>query len=103
MSDMRDNHRTGRAVFSISLRSIYGWQSIATASHPIVARLDRNNLQVALSARPFSNLIDLFPILLCLPKWLSKWKRTGAEWFSEQSDVFEDLLGEVRRNRAQVW
>ena len=81
---------------------MYGWQPIADASHPIVDRLDRSNLEVAFSAQPLSNLIDIFPVLLYLPKWLSKWKRRGAWWFNEHSDLFEGLLDEVDRNRAQV-
>lgn len=90
-------------MFLSSILSVlYGWSPVVNINDPVVHELKTNTEKIALAAMPGSYLIDSFPALLYLPRWLSKWKREGAWYYNRMTSRFERILEEVREKRAEV-
>lgn len=69
---------------------------------PIIHEMRENMEKIEQAAIPGTYLIDTFPFLLHLPKWLSPWKREGAYYYQRMTAVSEGVLDEVREKRAEV-
>lgn len=63
---------------------------------PILKRLFQVVHEVERVASPGQYLVDLFPILMCLPDWLAPFKRELKSLHREELDLFRGLLRDVK-------
>ena len=86
-----------RTNASTILCLVYGWAPTDVAARR--ATVDYVNdfiVRLATLAVPGSNLVDVFPALLNIPRWLAPWRTHAEESVARDSKFFEGLLGEVR-------
>ena len=92
------------ATASVVLSAIYGWPSLPRFDHPGVKKIMESLHKIEQASMPGNNLIDIFPILLHLPKFMSKWKREGDYWYEANTALFKGLLTEAaeKEKRSEV-
>lgn len=57
----------------------------------LVSLLEDQVNVLASAAMPGAYLVDIFPVMKCLPTWLAPWKKKGLEWHTELTLVFQRL------------
>ena len=93
---------TGSSPLSLILSILYGWDPITDIHEPLIEEIKENIDKLANAALPGSYLIDLFPFLIHVPYWLSKWKQEGAFYYERNTALVEGIIDEVRKKRAEV-
>lgn len=68
----------------------------------LIQEIKENIDKLAYAVLPGSYLIDLFPFLLHVPHWLSKWKQEGAYYYRRNTQLVEGIIDDVRQKRAEV-
>ena len=84
-----------RYAGAVIMRLAYG-KGIETGDEPDIKKALQVVHTVERVASPGAYLVDTFPLLMWLPKWLAPFKREAAKLHAFEIKLFRDLLGEVR-------
>ena len=85
-----------RFAASSVLGAVYGRPPIDETSDRMVVLINKYIAQISMALLPGKYLVDFFPPMLYMPKWMAKWKREGDEWFHRGSDMFEGFFDDVK-------
>lgn len=88
-------HAFERCASAIVMRLNYG-KAIETGEELYLKRILEVVRHVERVASPGAYLVDTFPSLLWLPRWLAPFKREAAALHREERSLFTGLLREVR-------
>ncbi|KAF9463397.1 cytochrome P450 [Collybia nuda] len=97
---VRSNNHHHRSAASTVLCSVYGWNPIEPRDDPVVQRINDILHRMARAALPGAYLVEFFPTMIYLPKWMAKWKREGLEWFAKDTKMFGDFLSDVEERAS---
>ena len=84
-----------RYAGAVIMRLAYG-KGIETADEPDIKKALQVVHSVERVASPGAYLVDTFPVLTWLPKWLAPFKREAAKLHAFEIKLCRDLLREVR-------
>lgn len=90
-----------RFAASSILGAVYGRPPIDKTSDKMVVLINEYIAQISTALLPGKYLVDFFPPLLYLPKWLAKWKRDGDEWFHKGAVMFESFFDDVKERMVR--
>jgi len=88
--------RFERYAAGLVLRLAYG-KTVETGEEPYVKRILKVVHEVERIASPGSYLVDTFPILMYLPKWIAPFKQEGERLHAEELDLFRECINDVRK------
>jgi cytochrome P450 len=89
-----------RYASGLMLRLAYG-KTIETGEEAYVKRIINVVHHVERIASPGAYLVDTFPVLMYLPKWLAPFKREGERLHKEELDLFRGLMDDTRAQLAE--
>ncbi|KAK7453396.1 hypothetical protein VKT23_011659 [Stygiomarasmius scandens] len=89
-----------RTSSSIALSLVYDLPPLQSLDDPTVIFMNNYVEHIGQVAMPGNFLVDVFPILEYLPKFLAKWKRDAEKDFEKYDDRFEKLFLKVK-NEAE--
>ena len=82
---------------------IYGLSPQELRNKPhIVEEIDTFLREGAAAAMPGAYLVDIFPWMLNLPRWLAPWKRFGEEHYTRNTALLKTLLNDARAKRVSL-
>lgn len=85
-----------RYAGGVILRLAYG-KVVETGEEEYIKRIMMVNHHLERIASPGSYLVDTFPVLMWLPRWLAPFKREGEMLHKEELDLFAGLIDGVRK------
>ncbi|TFK64022.1 cytochrome P450 [Pluteus cervinus] len=95
-----EDHIKRSAASSVKM-SVYGSQPIESKDDPLVRRVNSLVTRVALACLPGAYMVEIFPVMLHLPKWLAPWKRDGLEWHRKDTAMLQEFMDGVRKEVDQ--
>ncbi|PFH53325.1 hypothetical protein AMATHDRAFT_55202 [Amanita thiersii Skay4041] len=91
-----DNH-IRRTSASLMVSIIYGVPPITNPLNPVVVRINKYTERALAAATPGAYMVEYFPWMQFLPRWMSPWRRYAEDWFKKDSVVFEDFFHAVEK------
>jgi cytochrome P450 len=85
-----------RTAAATVLSAVYAYPLIST-NDPLVAKVENYVDRMLKAALPGNYLVDIFPFMMHIPKFLAKWKREGYAWFKKDTDMFLGLIEDTRK------
>ena len=86
-----------RLLATTMLSVLYGLSSKEVEErHEVVNYINRFIKRMATAAFPGTYLVDLFPSMLHLPRWMAPWRRHGELCYKQDTTFFQGLFIEVR-------
>ncbi|KAI9512444.1 cytochrome P450 [Russula earlei] len=79
---------------------LFDHPTIVSEEDQTITRIKEYNDRISRAAVPRSNLVDIFPWMIHIPKRFAKWKREGIRQFNEDYAMFAGLLNRVRVDMA---
>ncbi|KAJ8514323.1 hypothetical protein ONZ45_g8132 [Pleurotus djamor] len=84
-----------RASNSLIFSLIYGLPPILDSKHPLIVWIDSVAHRFAVAARPGAYMVEFFPWMMSLPRWMCQWRTDAERQHDEISGKFEELLTNV--------
>ncbi|PPQ65061.1 hypothetical protein CVT26_015757 [Gymnopilus dilepis] len=85
-----------RTSASTILAVLYGWPSVKTEDENLIHRIASVVIRMVKSVVPGTYLVNVFPFLNHLPRWMASWKRDGLEWHRRDTEMFMKFNKEVQ-------
>ena len=76
---------------SAVLSTCYSLPPVASADDPVLTRINNFMHRIESAARPGEYLVELFPWMLRLPKWMAKWHRDADEAHERDTRMFMEF------------
>ncbi|KAI9507962.1 cytochrome P450 [Russula earlei] len=89
-----------RVMTSTIMSILFDHPTIVSEEDQTITRIKEYNDRISRAAVPRSNLVDVFPWMIHIPKRFAKWKREGIRQFNEDYAMFAGLLNRVRVDMA---
>jgi hypothetical protein len=89
-------------ILSTICSILYSWPPIPDTFDPVIKEIKECMTAIEFAAVPGTYLIDTIRWLLYIPHRLSKWKKEGAYWYDRNTSVFEGIMDNIQRKRAEV-
>ncbi|KAK5043488.1 hypothetical protein LTR84_011957 [Exophiala bonariae] len=86
-----------RYASGVIFRLAFG-KRIDEKNEPILRRIVKVNHTLEKVASPGSYLVDTFPSLMYLPRFLAPWKRELEDYHTFESTLFKELLEDVKKD-----
>ncbi|KAK7681933.1 hypothetical protein QCA50_014895 [Cerrena zonata] len=80
-----------RVTASAVLSTCYSLPPVASADDPVLTRINNFMHRIESAARPGEYLVELFPWMLRLPKWMAKWHRDAEEAHERDTKMFMEF------------
>lgn len=77
------------------LTSVYAYYPVKLGD-PLVHKVEQYVDRMLKAALPGNYLVDLFPWMMYIPKWMASWKREGYAWFKKDTDMFLGVIDDVK-------
>ncbi|KAJ8494799.1 hypothetical protein ONZ45_g13113 [Pleurotus djamor] len=89
------NEHIRRASNSLMISLIYGLPPILDSKDPMIVWIDSVAHRFGVAARPGAYLVEFFPWMMSLPRWMCQWRTEAERWHVEMTTKFGDLLTDV--------
>ncbi|KAI0076940.1 cytochrome P450 [Panus rudis PR-1116 ss-1] len=90
------NRVTASSVLSIC----YSLPPMASATDPVITRINAFMSRIESAARPGEYLVEIFPWMLRLPKCMCKWRRDAEEAHRKDTNMFMEFHMDAKRRAA---
>ncbi|KAJ7482249.1 cytochrome P450 [Mycena galericulata] len=84
-----------RTAASTVLGVVYAYPPVSFED-PLVQRVEDYVDRLLKAALPGNYLVDIIPVMKHLPLWLAPWKRHGYSWFKQDTEMWLNLVDNVR-------
>ncbi|KAA1470684.1 cytochrome P450 [Dentipellis sp. KUC8613] len=85
-----------RTSASVTMSMVYNTPPIQSKNDPAVKSIADCVFRITRAVMPGAHLVEFFPWMMHLPKWLASWKAEAMGWFSHDSAMFERLFSAAR-------
>ncbi|CAL1699897.1 unnamed protein product [Somion occarium] len=90
------NRVTASGVLSVC----YSLPPVASAEDPVITLINNFMHRIEAGSRPGEYLVELFPWMLRLPKWMAKWHRDADEAHARDTEMFMKFHLDAKRRAA---
>ncbi|KAJ7437432.1 cytochrome P450 [Mycena galericulata] len=89
------NEHLKRSATSFIMAVVYGTKALRDSQDPTLVTLHQFSRR-SLAAAAGSHLVEFFPWMKRLPRWMSAWRREAEEWFVKDESMFKSFYNEVQ-------